>query len=301
MDALLANDMSKRELKVALAVCRQTYGYADTGAGSGRKRWDDLTMTRVAEITGLTRPHASQTVRSLIDCRVLLERTGKHGKLLSINENTTRWHRPETGRGVPKQDVPKQDGESQNRTSQNRTPRPETGHVPEQDTPSRNRTQTVPKQDGIPSRNGTHKEKTNKDKTSNYPPPISPPPPLAAGAEADTSASSSLGDEFPVGFVEFWSRYPKKVGKREALKAWKKVKPGQALTETILTAVDDQKTWERWTRDEGRYIPNPATWLNQGRWDDEPDRSRAPRFADKDYSAGASDLDSFFSQQQGAG
>ena len=25
----------------------------------------------------------------------------------------------------------------------------------------------------------------------------------------------------------------------------------------------------QWQRDNGQYIPHPATWLNQGRWDDE--------------------------------
>lgn len=25
---------------------------------------------------------------------------------------------------------------------------------------------------------------------------------------------------------------------------------------------------EQWRKDNGQYIPNPATWLNQGRWDD---------------------------------
>jgi hypothetical protein len=26
---------------------------------------------------------------------------------------------------------------------------------------------------------------------------------------------------------------------------------------------------EQWRRDDGRFIPHPATWLNQRRWEDE--------------------------------
>lgn len=67
-------------------------------------------------------------------------------------------------------------------------------------------------------------------------------------------------------FDRFWKAYPKKVGKQAALKAFQRVK---VPLETLLTAIDRQKRGEQWSRDNGRYIPNPATWLNQGRWEDE--------------------------------
>ena len=52
--------------------------------------------------------------------------------------------------------------------------------------------------------------------------------------------------------------------------SWEKLKPSEELTETILNAVSKQKLWPKWQKDGGQYIPNPATWLNQGRWEDEP-------------------------------
>jgi hypothetical protein len=70
-------------------------------------------------------------------------------------------------------------------------------------------------------------------------------------------------------FDEFWSLYPKKVGKQAAFNAWKRIKLSPDLTSKILSAVKAQKEWDQWRRDNGQYIPNPATWLNQGRWDDE--------------------------------
>lgn len=78
--------------------------------------------------------------------------------------------------------------------------------------------------------------------------------------------------DMPVGageqsaFEEFWSEYPKKVGKQAALKAFEKV---TEPVECLLRAVKQQKQSEQWTRENGRFIPNPATWLGQQRWEDQ--------------------------------
>ena len=48
-----------------------------------------------------------------------------------------------------------------------------------------------------------------------------------------------------------------------------KVKPTADLFQRMLEAIKEQTASEQWKRDNGQYIPNPATWLNQGRWDDE--------------------------------
>lgn len=70
-------------------------------------------------------------------------------------------------------------------------------------------------------------------------------------------------------FEMFWEIYPKKVGKGAALKAWDKAKLNGKV-EIVLQAVEKQKTWPQWQKDGGQYIPNPATWINQGRWEDQP-------------------------------
>jgi hypothetical protein len=66
-------------------------------------------------------------------------------------------------------------------------------------------------------------------------------------------------------FARFWEAYPKRIGKGEAQKAWEKHRPP---LEAVLTALDRQRAWLG--REGGKYIPNPATWLNQGRWEDDP-------------------------------
>lgn len=70
-------------------------------------------------------------------------------------------------------------------------------------------------------------------------------------------------------FDSFWLAYPKKVGKEAARKSWLKVKPSTELYEKIMFAVDVARQSDQWQCEKGRFIPNPATWLNQGRWDDE--------------------------------
>lgn len=67
-------------------------------------------------------------------------------------------------------------------------------------------------------------------------------------------------------FTVFWDAYPRKVGKEAAKKAFAKV---SVDLDTLLAALERQKNSAQWVEDGGRFIPNPSTWLNQGRWEDE--------------------------------
>lgn len=71
------------------------------------------------------------------------------------------------------------------------------------------------------------------------------------------------------GFEAFWTAYPKKKSKGQALSAWKKLKPDSSLQALILKAVEAQKRSPDWQKDKGKYIPYPATWLNAMAWEDE--------------------------------
>ena len=72
-------------------------------------------------------------------------------------------------------------------------------------------------------------------------------------------------------FDRFWVVYPRKVGKKDAVKAWNKLKPDEALTNQIIEGVERWKMSTQWTKDGGQYIPYPATFLNGERWKDECD------------------------------
>lgn len=73
------------------------------------------------------------------------------------------------------------------------------------------------------------------------------------------------------GFEAFWLAYPRKVGKLKAREAWDRARRNGAWTgdDAVLAAVARQRQGDEWQREGGRFIPHPATWLNQGRWADE--------------------------------
>lgn len=70
------------------------------------------------------------------------------------------------------------------------------------------------------------------------------------------------------GFDVFWKAYPRKVGKETARKAFQKLDKDVSL-DTLLRAIEAQKNTQQWRKDNGQFIPHPATWLNNRRWEDE--------------------------------
>ena len=75
-------------------------------------------------------------------------------------------------------------------------------------------------------------------------------------------------------FDQFWSVYPKRVAKKAARRAWDKLHADEALLDKMLAALEWQTKLDSWTREGGRYIPNPATWLNAARWEDEQEAAK---------------------------
>lgn len=69
-------------------------------------------------------------------------------------------------------------------------------------------------------------------------------------------------------FEDFWTVYPRRVGKPNARKAF-----ARALPKTTVAAMaDGLRGWCAWwsARGDPEFIPHPATWLNQERWNDQP-------------------------------
>lgn len=67
-------------------------------------------------------------------------------------------------------------------------------------------------------------------------------------------------------FDRFWEVYPRKVSKAAAKQAFAQV---EVPVEVLIRAVQLQKQSHQWQKDGGQFIPNPASWLRQGRWEDE--------------------------------
>jgi len=91
------------------------------------------------------------------------------------------------------------------------------------------------------------------------------PPPKTLNLSPPSSLRSSGDVHARMEFLtDFWPTYPNKVGKPDALKSWLKARQDTDL-ETIMAGLDryvhkaDDRPW-----------CNPATWLNQQRWTDQP-------------------------------
>jgi len=70
-------------------------------------------------------------------------------------------------------------------------------------------------------------------------------------------------------FDSFWKEYPKKVGKVVAQRCFGRLNPSKELLDNILEDVWQRKESEEWQKEKGKFVLNPATYLNQRRWEDE--------------------------------
>lgn len=77
-------------------------------------------------------------------------------------------------------------------------------------------------------------------------------------------------------FDDFWAVYPRRVGKKDAKKKWcravKEIAAEKGISDIAAAswlnaraaAFSKSEAGQR-----GEYTPHPATWLNQGRYDDD--------------------------------
>lgn len=70
-------------------------------------------------------------------------------------------------------------------------------------------------------------------------------------------------------FEQIWKEYPRHDGKGDAFDSFNLIKPDQALIAKMTQTI--RMFCPEWKKKEKKYIPLLATWLNNGRWDDEPD------------------------------
>lgn len=137
--------------------------------------------------------------------------------------------------------------------------------------------------DDVAQRVSKHRERNDPEPLPKQKSNVTDTLPHARATEADTDTDTEKGINPPnppetvksqtiheQRFDQFWTAYPKRVGKDAARRWWLKAKPDAALLATMLNAIEVQKLSPQWCRDGGQFIPNPATWLGQGRWNDEP-------------------------------
>ena len=71
-------------------------------------------------------------------------------------------------------------------------------------------------------------------------------------------------------FGEWYDEYPRKIDPKRAKAAWDKLKVDESLFTAIM---DGLRKWKRaW--DDPKFVPYPATWLNNRRWEAEPPKGK---------------------------
>ncbi len=86
-----------------------------------------------------------------------------------------------------------------------------------------------------------------------------------------------INPETRTGFEEFWFSYPKKKNKGDAEKAWKVIRPNKELVDKMLYSLQAAKCSADWLKDNGQFIPYPASWLRAKGWEDEQTVKRGER------------------------
>lgn len=89
--------------------------------------------------------------------------------------------------------------------------------------------------------------------------------------KTETLSRKNALDEFD----QFWQKYPKKKNKADALKAWGKIKP--PIFE-VMEALSWQIKSNDWQRQNGQFIPYPASYIRGGSWLDEPIKDEGEPF-----------------------
>jgi len=96
-------------------------------------------------------------------------------------------------------------------------------------------------------------------------------PPSEGGGEGEGEGSFIPNIKKNELFEKFYQEYPNKKSKGQALKAWWKIKPtpNEQLVATMIATIERAKTSREWLKNNGEFIPYPATWLNAQGWLDE--------------------------------
>jgi hypothetical protein len=85
--------------------------------------------------------------------------------------------------------------------------------------------------------------------------------------EKDNINTSTGVEGYLLSFEKFYSVYPRKKGKQEAIKWFRRTKPNDEFLSMLIDDVNKRLQTE-WNGKEPQYLPYPATYLNGKRWED---------------------------------
>ena len=104
----------------------------------------------------------------------------------------------------------------------------------------------------------------------NRPEPVgNPDPNQTKEPDQGNQTHNTPADDAPAGFARFWSAWPshpRKKSKDKCLARWHQDRL-EAKADHVLAVLAAEKETDQWSKEAGRFIPAPLTWLNQQRWD----------------------------------
>ncbi len=80
LEAVMAADLTARQLKVVLAVIRKTYGFG--------KKFDRITNTQIAMMTGIHHTHVCKAKNEMIGMNIIVT----NGQLIGVNKVISDWN-----------------------------------------------------------------------------------------------------------------------------------------------------------------------------------------------------------------
>ena len=101
------------------------------------------------------------------------------------------------------------------------------------------------------------------------------------------SSATDVAVKYTKAFLSFWEIYPNRKNKGDAFKAFKKIKPIEY--QNVKTGLEHAKQSAQWIKNNGEFIPHPASWLNARGWEDEVGQIPSGEF----------DIDLFMKNQAG--
>lgn len=103
------------------------------------------------------------------------------------------------------------------------------------------------------------------------------------GANAEGEVEKEKRPPSPPGFDDFWNTYPRREGKRAALKVFPKAVNRAGSVDVVLEGARRYAENVGQRKVEQEFIAHPTTWLNQDRWEDELPEPRPEEPAEDPY------------------
>lgn len=197
------------------------------------KKEDDISSQQIGALVNMARPHVTSTLNQLADMNVISKRPGQYGCIISVQKDTSRWNLAAKNEQKNEQKIVQKP-----RRILRKVPSTESVQVYQIGT-------------------GNSTESVQVDSTKSV-------------HTIDNLPKDNPKRQYicaPHLFDRFYSAYPRKRSRKQAERAFAKLKPDDALVDQMIAAIDKAKSSGRW--DDIEFVPYPATWLNAQGWLDD--------------------------------